>query len=400
MDFPEGYVLGYGSMASLHKDPRSKSQVWLCAYRLGDGRRTFRSTGETDKRRAWIKCQAFARIAEEEASGNTSRDLLNEIVNDTLRRLGHSEVESPTIKQWLETWLKTEEGSVAESSSIRYKQVVRDFLAFLGPKANARLNAISSDDIVAFRDELAAGGRSAQTVNGNVRNILKRPFTMALQQGLIGRNPVSAVRAIRGTAVEKGTFTPGQVARLLAVASNDWKGLILLGFYTGARLSDLASLEWRNVDLAEKTITFVQRKTGAKVIVPIHPQLVEYLLAQPSADNPAAPVLPGLYQFAGKGRRGVLSEAFTRLMQRAGVDGGKIREKKGKVGRSLSSLSFHSLRQYRPRIAPAAHRARQRGDERHLYPSRDAGVAQRRFVDRTFAIGGRRRWKSKLTRSG
>jgi hypothetical protein len=72
---------------------------------------------------------------------------------------------------------------------------------------------LNTDDIVAFRDELAA----PQTVNGNVRNILKRPFTIALEQGLIGRNPVSAVRAIRGTAAGKGTFSPRQVARLLAV---------------------------------------------------------------------------------------------------------------------------------------------------------------------------------------
>jgi hypothetical protein len=46
-------------------------------------------------------CQAFVRI--EEASGNAFRDLLNEIVNDTLRLLGYSEVESPSVKQWLET---------------------------------------------------------------------------------------------------------------------------------------------------------------------------------------------------------------------------------------------------------------------------------------------------------
>jgi integrase len=67
-------------------------------------------------------------------------------------------------------------------------------------------------------------------------------------------------------------------------ASGDWKGLILAGYFTGGRLSDLARLKWSNVDLTEKTITFVQRKVEgkspkARVKIPIHPALEEYLVS-------------------------------------------------------------------------------------------------------------------------
>ena len=183
----------------------------------------------------------------------------------------------------------------------------------------------------------------------NVRKILKRPFKVALEEGLIDRNPVAAVRLLRGTSAEKGVFTPEQITKLVAAAKGDWKGLIIAGFYTGARLTDLVRLRWSNVDLEEKTITFLQQKTQAKVgskariKIPIHPQLEEYLVSGALSDNPDAPVFPELYLKPGAGKSG-LSMAFKRIMEKAGIDGGLIRERLGASGRSVSALSFHSLR--------------------------------------------------------
>src|SRR5271166_1109671 len=54
----------------------------------------------------------------------------------------------------------------------------------------------------------------------------------------------------------------GKIEHLLEVEEGDWKGLILSGYFTGGRLVDLARLSWGDIDLSEKTITFVQRKTG------------------------------------------------------------------------------------------------------------------------------------------
>jgi integrase len=58
---------------------------------------------------------------------------------------------------------------------------------------------------------------------------------------------------------------PEQVTALVQAADNDdWKGLILVGFYCGARLGDCANLRWKQINLnAEiKTIRFQQGKTG------------------------------------------------------------------------------------------------------------------------------------------
>ena len=130
---------------------------------------------------------------------------------------------------------------------------------------------------------------------------------------------------------------------LLEAAEGDWKGLILSGYFTGGRLVDLARLTWGDIDLSEKTITFVQRKTGSSVQIPIHQDLYEYLVELPGSDRPKRPVFPKLFDKPGAGKSG-LSMSFKRLMERAGIDDGVARKKDGKLGRNVSRLSFHSLR--------------------------------------------------------
>ena len=160
------------------------------------------------------------------------------------------------------------------------------------------------------------------------------------RENVLGKSPEAPV--------EKGTFSPQQISQLVEHAEGDWKGLILAGYFTGGRLSDLARLKWSNVDLTEESITFIQRKVEgktpkARVKIPIHPVLEEYLLSRPIRALSSAPVFPELHDKPGAGKSG-LSMAFKRIMDKAGIAAGVIRERGGTAGRSVSALSFHSLR--------------------------------------------------------
>src|ERR1700716_409888 len=152
-------------MASLHKDPRKKSPFWYCAYRLADNRRAFRSTGKIKKDEAWIVCQSFVEMEGKVAEGEASADQLMKVVNATLKRLGHEPIERPSARKWFERWLATEKGAISEGTLDRYTQIVRRFLNNLGPKADIRLSAITTDDVTKFRDELLEEGRTPRTVN-------------------------------------------------------------------------------------------------------------------------------------------------------------------------------------------------------------------------------------------
>ena len=81
-----------------------------------------------------------------------------------------------------------------------------------------------------YREQLEAGGRAPLTVNLTIKRVLKRAFKVAIDEGLISRNPCSTIRPIRdANKVEKGTFSPQQISQLVEHAEGDWKGLILAG---------------------------------------------------------------------------------------------------------------------------------------------------------------------------
>jgi integrase len=331
-------------MSSLSKDPRGWSKYWVCCYTAADGRQLKRSTRETDKRKARTICEVWERAESLGRDGLlTTEAQFQRVLEEGFERISGKKVVNLTVKEWLDRWIKGESGAVADSTLKRYQQIIDSFLAFLGTRAEVRLEAVSTEDFTRFRDQLLEQGRAPRTVNIIVRKILKRPFTAAVNEGLLARNPISSIRHLLDVSVEKGTFTPEQIAQLVEAADADWKGLIMAGYFTGARLGDLARLTWASVDVAERSITLRQKKTGAKIKVPLHSALEDYLRSRSIPADKRKPLFPTLYKKPGPGKSG-LSMSFKRLMARCGIDDGIARQKTGAAGRNVSSLSFHSLR--------------------------------------------------------
>lgn len=71
--------------------------------------------------------------------------------------------------------------------------------------------------------------------------------------------------------------------------------MVLVGLYTGLRLSDIAELTWLNIDLEGATVNVVIRKTGRRQILPLAKPVMRYLEQLPSSDNPSAPLFPEAY---------------------------------------------------------------------------------------------------------
>jgi integrase len=330
-------------MPSLHKDSRGKTPFYIAAYTDHLGRRRKRSTKETSKAKAqdvlngWLKAEAAAR------GGRLTEARAREIVGEILESVSGRKLYAPTVAQYFRDWLEAEKPTVSPNSYIKKEQAVRLFLESLGDRAFLSLESVTEADIVKLRDELLAAGRRATTVNGLVRKILAQPFRAAQKKGLIRIDPVAGLKAVRGDRVEKHTFTAEQIQRLFNTAKGDWKGMVVAGFFTGARLGDLANLTWGNVDLFERTITFTQKKTGAKIKIPMAEDLHSYLCGIPMQDNPKAPVFSTLCGKTSAGKSG-LSMAFKRIMKSAGIEQGTIRERGEGVSRKVSGLSFHSLR--------------------------------------------------------
>ncbi len=349
-------------MASVTIDSEGRSPYWICCYTTSAGRRLKKSTkvrrqplkGELNSK-GGQKTAGEARAEAEEicrsiehaerlaGTGDATESQFRKILHDTLQRVGRGTLRMPTSREWLGEWVEGRKGSASDRTLLKYQQVTKGFLDFLGARSNAKFQTVTQGDIIQFRANLLAEGRTPQTADSLVRKILNIPFSLALRTGIIQVNPVAGLVALRGDKVSKAIFTPEQVGKLVKTADGDWKGLILSGYYTGARLLDLARLTWKQVDLAAKTLTIRQSKTGAIVVTAMHPALEEYFLSLPSADTPEANVFPTLAPQAGTGRSG-LSMQFKEIMKKAGIAAGVARAKSGKKGRDLSALSFHSLR--------------------------------------------------------
>jgi integrase len=138
---------------------------------------------------------------------------------------------------------------------------------------------------------------------------------------------------------ERSAFEPKQVAKLVGAAEGDWKGAILLAYYTGARLRDVANMRWNAIDLKRQLITFTPSKTKKAQTIPLHAELERHLLKSPGIGT--AFLFPSL---AGKGTGGKsgLSGQFAAITARAGIEGKIMRHTA--EGRGNNSLSFHSLR--------------------------------------------------------
>jgi integrase len=328
-------------VASIHKDSRGKSPFWYCAFYGADGRRMFRSTKATDRKTALKICLAWesasAKARRRELTAAQARKVLAEMVafssGETLSF--HS------ARSWLNDWLTNKTGAISETTLGRYQQVVRDFLAHIGRRAEASIAAVSPGDIIAFRNKLRAEGRSVATCN-SIRSMLNAPFESAHKLGFIPINPVAAVEHLKERTAKPGRepFTTQEAARLVEAAHGDWRGAVLLGATSGLRLGDVANLSWESVDIAGGLLRLETRKTGKLVVLPMHPDFAAWLSERPRGIGKAL-VFPEL---AGKliaGRRG-LSVQFRDIAKKAGIVG-RVVTREGK-GRSTNSKTFHGLR--------------------------------------------------------
>ena len=283
--------------------------------------------------------------AKKAAGGRLTEAQARTVINSIMEHSGQDPITFYKTRAWLQEWLKDKKGSRESTTVAKYEQVVDRFLAYLGKKADAGLGNLTAVDIRGFRDMMQAEGRAASTVNDLVSKILIAPMAKAVRLGYIPLNPCAAVEPLKEVESVAGTFTLEQVAALVAAApSDDWKGLILAGFFTGQRLGDLSQLRWRQVDLTNAMILIdKQQKTGTGVAIPIHQDLLDHLLTLPGSDDVDAPLFPELHNKSGAGKSG-LSESFKRIMGLAGIALEKRLDAAGKAGRGRNKLSFHSLR--------------------------------------------------------
>ena len=250
------------------------------------------------------------------------------------------------LRELVGRWLEAKQLRNSRNTHIRYKQVARDFITFIGAARYELPPAyITPQDVQAFIFQLCKKGQTALNCAVKLK-ILRNLFKMATRQGMITHNPAEAVDVPRGVRHTREPFTIPELQALLQQADPNWKAMILLGAYAGMRLGDAACLTWNNVDLEQKKITYLPKKKAhqpgvKKVTVPIHCDLLQALLELPvNAKQPNTPLFPSFARITSAGRSG-LSSLFGELLIKAAID---TLPEKLPGQRTFRAKTFHSLR--------------------------------------------------------
>lgn len=324
------------------------SPYWIACFRDEGGRQRNKSTKERNRGLAQDVANTYEREARR--TSPTMAGILK-AGRELLERLGQDEGD-PTIAEEFTAFLSLEDRS--DSTKERYRQIVEEFLAHLGPGKERKLRALTAGEIEAFKGAQIAKGLAGKSINIKLK-MIRGALSRAERAGRIEKNPALQVDHVKEQPAGREDFTPAQITALLRACEGfkrdkggDWKGLVMMCYYTGCRLSDGANLRAGDVHLDGQPGPFIEytekkKRNSPKVRKTLHADLVNFLLSLPSGDDPTAFLFPRL---AGRGTGGAngLSREFVKLMDAAGLERRVIRDGSSTGGRRIYNLSEHSLR--------------------------------------------------------
>ena len=173
------------------------------------------------------------------------------------------------------------------------------------------------------------GKDSPHTVNRYVR-ILKRIWRV----NGVEPNPWEDFRKLKEDTSAKRALTREEVDRLIDMAHGELRTLLVVGAYTGLRMSDCAKLRWASVDgdrLFVKT-----SKTKRLAGIPLHPVLKKELQDAGKTARRSEYVMPGL----ANAPKWQLSSEVMAHFRSCGLD--EHVQEEGR--RAIPLVGFHSLR--------------------------------------------------------
>lgn len=346
-------------MASLRKKPRSP--FWFACFTTAEGVRVQRSTKQSNRKKAQAFADALERAAKLGAEKRLGETQARRILAEIYQTVNGETLASSTSREFLTNWAERRKADTSLRTFQAYRQVIRDFVASLGDRADRDISQLSKSDVAKYRDAVLAR-TSAATANKSLK-YLRVALGSAYKDGLLQDNPAAKLDSIKrreGDGVDRRPFTLEELGLILANASGEWRGIILFGLYTGQRLGDIAKLGWNNIDLTKNELRFVTSKTGRRMHVPLAAPLVAHLQSLPAGEDPAAPLFPAASRIAHQSGDSRLSQQFyeilfaaglaTDVRQRNGVVDGKARNERRKV----NTISFHSLRHTATSLLKAA----------------------------------------------
>jgi integrase len=173
-------------------------------------------------------------------------------------------------------------GQLSKRNQIETKREVKRIQKRWGDKP---VDRIERRHIEKWQDELAANPGKAN----NMLSCIKKLLTFAERRDYVKKNPALGISKLK--MGEHRSWTDDELAKFEAQWAPGTRERLAyaLALYTGQRKGDLLAMTWGHV--RRDVIAVAQQKTGARLVIPIHPNLRE-VLGERGAATSNARLLP------------------------------------------------------------------------------------------------------------
>ena len=171
---------------------------------------------------------------------------------------------------------KAENGlSASYLADLRYR------LGTLAKAFHCNVNAIVPDDLRKFLEGLGLEPRGFNNTLGTIGTF----FTFAQDRGWLSSeaNLLAGIEKRRKKSVPVEIFTPAEMGDLLAHCSAELRSCLALAAFAGLRSEEILRLDWSDVERRPGFIEIAaaKAKTAARRLVPITPNLAQWLALSP-----------------------------------------------------------------------------------------------------------------------
>ena len=178
-------------------------------------------------------------------------------------------------------------------SQITFRDFAREYLELHGAKLKAyrslknrvdhlcsefgtlRLSEITQQMIEKFQARRLEEVKPA-TVNRHIA-AFKNIYTKAIQWGYVLENPARLVKLSKEENQRNPHLTDKQIDRLLSIASEQLRPVLITALNTGMRKSEILGLTWNDVNLQAGCIRLTKTKSGKPREIPVNTVLTETL---------------------------------------------------------------------------------------------------------------------------
>ncbi len=200
---------------------------------------------------------------------------------------------------------------------------------YLRPWFNRKLTDIDQKDVYNLHSEI---GITAPIQANRVIELVRRMFNTARKRKMFdGVNPVTDIDWF--PEQERDRFVqPDELPRLMQALAQEVnpyvRGALVVSLFTGARIGEVRTMKWHEVDLGQGIWRLPETKAGRPHIIPLPKHVIKLLQSLPLMAGNSC-VFPGKHR---DGHIGSLASAWDRIKKQADLEDVRIHDLRRTLG--------------------------------------------------------------------